>query len=61
MRTQTINIQETKTQRSTPVELVAAPLVDAGLHPLGGLRHKANIKLDLKKDFEQEINEMFGS
>ena len=61
MPTKTINIQEAKTQLSTSVELVAAQLVDAVLHPLAGLRHKANINLDLKKDFEQEINEMFGS
>ncbi len=42
MATEIINIPEAKTQLFTLVELVAAPLVDAGLHPLGGLRHKAN-------------------
>lgn len=61
MSTEIMNIHEAKTQLSTSVELLAARLVDAVLHPLGGLRHKANINLDLKKDFEQEINEMFCS
>lgn len=61
MATETINIHEAKTQLSTLIELLATPLVDADLHPLGGLRHKANIQLDLKKDFEQEISEMFSS
>ena len=59
MSTEIINIHEAKTQLSTLIE--AAPLVDAGLHALGGLRHKVNIQLDLKKDFAQEISEMFDS
>ncbi len=59
MSTEIVTIQETKPELSTLVELVAAPLVGAGLRPLGGLRHKANIKLDLNDEFEQEISDMF--